>query len=69
MFLQFFSAHKEENHLEGFLNPLSVIYLRNLCYKFVIESDEYRDMVFDKENLLIWEKECNNNEPIIVLLA
>ena len=34
-----------------------------------MESDELRDLVFDKENLLIWEKECNNNEPIISLLA
>lgn len=68
-FLEYFSAHNEENYLSGFLNPLSVIFLRNLCFKFVMESDDFRDIVFDKENLLIWEKECNNNEPIIVLLA
>lgn len=28
-----------------------------------------KDFVLDKENLLIWEAECNSNEVIIKLLA
>ena len=64
------AAHQEnEYNCDGFFNALTVIFLRNLAFKLVMESDEFRDVVFDKENLLIWEKECNNNEPIIKLLA
>ena len=64
------AAHKEDEYnCDGLFNTLTVIFLRNLAFKLVMESDELRDVVFDKENLLIWEKECNNNEPIIKLLA
>lgn len=42
--------------------------MRNLS-NLLIEKSEIRDLLFDKENLLIWEKECINYEPIISLLA
>ncbi|CAD8062221.1 unnamed protein product [Paramecium primaurelia] len=53
---------------DGFLYCLQTLFFRNLSYHFLEQSD-LKDVVLDKENLLIWEEECNTNEVIIKLLA
>jgi ubiquitin thioesterase protein OTUB2 len=42
--------------------------MRNLS-DFIIENSEYKNLLYDRENLLIWETECNSNEIVIAELA
>ncbi|CAD8168975.1 unnamed protein product [Paramecium octaurelia] len=47
---------------------LSTLFFRNLSNQ-LLEHSEMKALVEDRENLLIWETECNNNEIIIATLA
>ncbi|CAD8156771.1 unnamed protein product [Paramecium octaurelia] len=67
-FRQRFANWKINENGDGFLYCLQTIFFRNLSYLYLEKSD-FKDIVLDKENLLIWEEECNTNEVIIKLLA
>jgi hypothetical protein len=53
---------------DGVFYGLSTIFFRNLA-NYVVEFSEMKEALFDRENLLIWEKECNSNEIVIEALA
>ncbi|CAK63076.1 unnamed protein product (macronuclear) [Paramecium tetraurelia] len=63
-----FAEHEIQENGQGCFNNLSTIFLRNLC-DAVLECSEMKEYCLDRENLLIWEAECNNNEIIIQALA
>ncbi|CAK72061.1 unnamed protein product (macronuclear) [Paramecium tetraurelia] len=67
-FRQTFANWQINENGDGFLYCLQTIFFRNLSYQY-LEKSEFKDIVLDKENLLIWEEECNTNEVIIKLLA
>lgn len=54
--------------MDCYLYGLSTIFFRNLANK-VVDENNMADLLFDRQNLLIWESECNNNEVVIAALA
>ncbi|CAD8078644.1 unnamed protein product [Paramecium sonneborni] len=65
---QQFAEYEISQNGDAFLYGLQTIFLRNLS-AYYLEESEFKDVVYDKENLLIWETECNTNEVIIKMLA
>ncbi|CAD8197422.1 unnamed protein product [Paramecium pentaurelia] len=63
-FIQYFISEDGK----GCFYNLSSIFLRNLC-DTILELSEMKDQCLDRENLLIWEAECNYNEIIVQILA
>ncbi|CAD8185791.1 unnamed protein product [Paramecium octaurelia] len=63
-----FAEHEIQENGQGCFHNLSTIFLRNLCDN-ILEFSELKDLCLDRENLLIWEAECNSNEVIIQALA
>ncbi|CAD8073597.1 unnamed protein product [Paramecium sonneborni] len=58
-----------EGFVDGYFNPLTVIFLRNLCLHLVETDQDEQNNLVEKETLLKWEEECNQNEVVINLLA
>ncbi|CAD8171873.1 unnamed protein product [Paramecium pentaurelia] len=64
-----FRAYEQEDELvDGCFYALSTIFFRNLSLYFIDQS-EYKGNFQEKDTLLQWEVECNNNEIVIALLA
>ncbi|CAD8055243.1 unnamed protein product [Paramecium sonneborni] len=72
--------NRNQNFFDLFSDPqgqfygLSIIFLRNLAYKFCQENDEIRSLLqaegpFLKELLLTWNKECLSMEGVIKSLS
>ncbi|CAD8119242.1 unnamed protein product [Paramecium sonneborni] len=64
-----FSQYELQNDGNGFLYTLSTIFFRNLSDYLIENNHNMKQLVEDKQNLLIWEQECDNNEVIINELA
>ncbi|CAD8171885.1 unnamed protein product [Paramecium pentaurelia] len=63
-----FRAHEMQDDLDGYFQPLTTLFLRNLSMHIVEQSEDGQNVV-DKETLLKWEEECNSNEQVIAMLA
>ncbi|CAD8098184.1 unnamed protein product [Paramecium sonneborni] len=64
-----YKAHeKEDEEYDGCFYGLSTIFFRNISIH-ALDQNELKNMVTDRENLLIWETECNNNEIVIQSLS
>lgn len=50
------------------LYGLSTIFFRNLANQ-AVDDNNLAGLLLDRENLLMWETECNNNEVVISALA
>ncbi|CAD8212386.1 unnamed protein product [Paramecium pentaurelia] len=63
-----YKAFEPKDDIDGYFFALTTIFFRNISY-YVASKSELAENIFDKDNLLIWGEECNNNEIIIKELA
>ncbi|CAD8116112.1 unnamed protein product [Paramecium sonneborni] len=56
------------NENDGIFYGLATIFFRNLA-NYALEFNELKECVQDRNNLLIWELECNSNEIVIDSLS
>ncbi|CAD8055239.1 unnamed protein product [Paramecium sonneborni] len=72
--------NRNQNFFDLFSDPqgqfygLSIIFLRNLAYKFCEKDDETKNLFLAleldlKQQILTWEYDCENNESVIKLLS
>ncbi|CAD8078652.1 unnamed protein product [Paramecium sonneborni] len=68
--IKHFRAYEQEKEqlIDGCFYALSTIFFKNLSL-FIIEQGEFKDHFLEKEVLLKWEQECNDNEIVISSLA
>ncbi|CAD8106452.1 unnamed protein product [Paramecium primaurelia] len=66
--VQQYKAFEPKDDIDGYFFALTTIFFRNISY-YVASKSELAENIFDKDNLLIWGEECNNNEIIIKELA
>ncbi|CAD8106410.1 unnamed protein product [Paramecium primaurelia] len=67
-FKQYSTYQYESDEIDSCLYGLSTIFFRNYS-DYIIENSEIKEAINDKQNLLLWEQECNNNEAVIAELA
>ncbi|CAD8207047.1 unnamed protein product [Paramecium pentaurelia] len=65
---QFAAYEKQSEEIDGYLYGLSTIFFRNYS-NYIVDLSINKDAVYDRENLLKWEEECNSNEVVIAELA
>ncbi|CAD8128197.1 unnamed protein product [Paramecium sonneborni] len=65
---QFAAYEKQSEEVDACLYGLSTIFFRNYS-NYIVDFSEKKDALYDRENLLKWEEECNSNEVIIAELA
>ncbi|CAD8212422.1 unnamed protein product [Paramecium pentaurelia] len=65
---QYSTYEYESDEIDSCLYGLSTIFFRNYS-DYIIENSEIKEAIFDKQNLLLWEMECNSNETVIAELA
>lgn len=63
-----YKAFEPKDDIDGCFFALTTIFFRNISH-YVASKSELAENVFDKEKLLIWGEECNNNEIIIKELS
>ncbi|CAD8199476.1 unnamed protein product [Paramecium octaurelia] len=67
-FIKQFQCYEDQQEMDCCLYGLSTIFFRNLA-NLVVDENDLATLLYDRENLLIWETECNNNEVVISALA
>ncbi|CAD8205585.1 unnamed protein product [Paramecium pentaurelia] len=67
-FIKQFQNYENQEDMDCCLYGLSTIFFRNLANQS-IDDNNLAELILDRENLLIWETECNNNEVVISALA
>ncbi|CAK61057.1 unnamed protein product (macronuclear) [Paramecium tetraurelia] len=67
-FIKQFQCYEDQKDIDCCLYGLSTIFFRNLADQ-VVDENNLAELLYDRENLLIWETECNNNEVVISALA
>ncbi|CAD8199507.1 unnamed protein product [Paramecium octaurelia] len=68
LFEEFKAYQKENEKIDGCFYGLSTIFFRNLALK-AVDLDGNLNGTLNKQNLLLWETECNENELVISSLA
>ncbi|CAD8110845.1 unnamed protein product [Paramecium sonneborni] len=67
-FKQFAAYQYESDDVDGCFYGLSTIFFRNYS-DYIINQSEMKETIYDREKLLQWEQECDNNETVISELA
>jgi hypothetical protein len=68
LYRYFRATEYSDDEIDGIFYGLTIIFFRNLS-NYIIEFSDIKEALLDRENLLIWEAECNNNEIVISSLA
>lgn len=58
----------ENEEIDGRFNCLTIIFLRNLAFS-LIKKFKKENLIYDMDNLLKWEIECDNNDVVISVLT